>query len=147
MELAKERSLGFWCARIGQRYFTLLQERLAHLGIERGYFVLSLIVEHEGRISQQELADALHMDKVAMARCIDHLCACGFIERATCPDDRRKHHLKLLPKAAQAAKEIKKAHTALDRLALKELSSDERDLFLLQLRNALGRLHEGRSTK
>lgn len=147
MELAKERSLGFWCARIGQRYFTLLQERLAQLGIERGYFVLSLIVEHEGRISQQELADALHMDKVAMARCIDHLCACGFIERATCPDDRRKHHLKLLPKAAQAAKEIKKAHTALDRLALKELSSDERDLFLLQLRNALGRLHEGRSTK
>lgn len=141
MQLAKERSLGFWCARIGQRYFTLLQERLAHLGIERGYFVLSLIVEHEGRISQQELADALHMDKVAMARCIDHLCACGFVERAVCPEDRRKHHLKLLPKAKAAAKEIKKVHAALDRMALKEFNTGERDLFLQQLRSALGNLH------
>lgn len=141
MQQTKERSLGFWCSRIGHRYFALLQERLAHIGIERGYFVLTLIVEAEGRISQQELADALHMDKVAMARSIDHLCEKGFVERAQCPDDRRKHHLKLLPKALPAAKEIKKAHTALDRIALNEFSNEERSLFLRQLRSALGNLH------
>ncbi len=147
MQPSKERSLGFWCARIGQQYFNLLHERLRHLGIERGYFVLSLIVEHEGRISQQELADALHMDKVAMARCIDHLCERGFVERASCPDDRRKHHLSVRPKAILAAKEIQKVHAALDRMALKELNNEERALFLIQLRGALDHLHEGSTTK
>lgn len=141
MRKSKEHSLGFWCSRIGQQYFNLLQERLHHLGIERGYYVLSLIVEAEGRISQQELADELLMDKVAMARHIDHLCERGFVERATCPNDRRKHHLRLLPKAAPAVKEIKKAYSALDRAALKDLNINQRDTFLTQLKDALGNLH------
>ncbi|MEO8734145.1 MAG: MarR family transcriptional regulator, partial [Flavobacteriales bacterium] len=113
MLVNKERSLGFWCARIGHQYLALLSERLSHLGLDRGYFTLALIVDTEGRVSQQELADALHMDKVAMARSIDHLCERGFVERAACPDDRRKHHLKVLPKAIAAVKEIKQAYAAL----------------------------------
>ncbi len=143
MPKSKEHSLGFWCSRIGHQYFALLHERLGHLGIERGYYVLSMIVETGGRISQQELADALQMDKVAMARHIDHLCERGFVERASCPNDRRKHHLKLLPKAAPAAKEIKQVYSALDRMALKTLKPGERDSFLLQLRSAMANLHEG----
>lgn len=146
MQVNKERSLGFWCSRIGQQYFTLLHERLQHLGIERGYFTLALIVEAGGRVSQQELANALHMDKVAMARSIDHLCERGFVERAACPDDRRKHHLKLMPKAVTAAKEIRQAYAALDRMALKELKGPERGRMLHQLREALDNLH-GRSDK
>lgn len=141
MQFDKGHSLGFWCSRIGQRYFALLHERLQHLGIERGYFTLALIVETEGRVSQQELADALHMDKVAMARSIDHLCERGFVERAACPDDRRKHHLKLMPKAIPAVKEIKQAYAALDRMALKELKNAERGHMLQQLSEALNNLH------
>lgn len=137
----KERSLGFWCARIGQRYLTLLSERLQHLGIERSFFALVLIVEAEGHVSQQELANALHMDKVAMARSIDHLCERGFVERAACPDDRRKHHLKVLPKAIPAVKEIKLAYAALDRMALKELNSSERGNMISSLSDALENLH------
>jgi DNA-binding MarR family transcriptional regulator len=137
----KEHSLGFWCARIGQQYFALLSERLAHLGLERGYFTLALIVEAGGRVSQQELADALHMDKVAMARSIDHLCERGYVERADCPDDRRKHHLRLKPKAVAAVKEIKQAYAALDRLALKELDRPGRAPMIRQLREALENLH------
>ncbi len=137
----KERSLGFWCARIGQQYLTLLSERLQHLGIERGYFTLVLIVDAEGHVSQQELADALHMDKVAMARTIDHLCEHGFVERAACPDDRRKHHLKVLPKAIPAVKDIKLAYTALDRMAMKELNSSQRGQMIHILSDALDNLH------
>jgi len=141
MPVNKERSLGFWCARIGHQYFALLSERLSHLGLERGYFPLALIVDAEGRVSQQELADALHMDKVAMARSIDHLCERGFVERAMCPDDRRKHHLKVMPKAKAAVKEIKQAYAALDRMALKEIPAAERRQLLGQLQGALGNLH------
>lgn len=141
LQLTTEHSLGFWCARIGQRYFALLHERLGHLGIDRGYFTLALIVEHEGRISQQQLADALHMDKVAMARCIDHLCERGYVRRAACPDDRRKHHLEVLPKAIPAVTEIKKAYAALNRMALKELQAGDRASLFGQLREILDNLH------
>lgn len=142
----KERSLGFWCSRIGQQYLTLLSERLKHLGIDRSYFTLVLIVEAEGHVSQQELADALHMDKVAMARSIDHLCERGFVQRVACPDDRRKHHLKVLPKAIPAVKEIKAAYAALDRMALKELNSSERGQMIRSLSDALDSLHGASST-
>ena len=142
MVVNKERSLGFWCGRIGHQYFALLNERLGHLGLDRGYFTLALIVDHKGLVSQQELADALHMDKVAMARSIDHLCERGFVERAACPDDRRKHHLKVMPKAIAAVKEIKQAYAALDRMALKGLPAAERGQLLGQLRDALGNIHE-----
>lgn len=142
MVVNKEHSLGFWCARIGQQYLTMLHDRLAHLGLERGYFTLALIVETKGKVSQQELADALHMDKVAMARTIDHLCEHGFVQRDVCPNDRRKHHLKLMPKAIPAVKEIKQAYAALDRMALKELNSGERGRMIHQLREALGNLHQ-----
>jgi DNA-binding MarR family transcriptional regulator len=150
MHLTTEHSLGFWCARIGQRYFNLLHERLGHLGIERGYFTLALIVENEGRISQQQLADALHMDKVAMARCIDHLCERGYVRRAACPNDGRKHHLEVLPKALPAAAEIKKAYAALNRTALKEVPASARASLFSQLRAILDDLHAqplGRSKK
>jgi DNA-binding MarR family transcriptional regulator len=140
--LVKERSLGFWCSRIGHQYFALLSERLGHLGLERGYFPLALIVDAGGRMSQQELANALHMDKVAMARSIDHLCERGFVQRATCPDDRRKHHFKVMPKAVPAVKEIKQAYAALDRVALKELNGPGHAPMILQLRAALDNLHK-----
>lgn len=141
MQAANEQSLGFWCASIGQQYFTLLHERLQHLGLERGYFALALIVESEGRVCQQELADALHMDKVAMARCIDHLCERGFVERAACPGDRRKYHLNIKPKAIPAARDIRKAYTALNQLALKGLPGKDRASMLHLLKGAAGKLH------
>ena len=142
MVVNKEHSLGFWCARVGQQYLTMLHDRLAHLGLERGYFALALIVEAEGKVSQQELADALHMDKVAMARTIDHLCEHGYVQRAACPNDRRKHHIKLMPKAIPAVKEIKQAFTTLDRMALKDLDGAGRGQMIQQLREALGNLHQ-----
>ena len=143
MIVSKEHSLGFWCARIRQQYFDLLSERLRHLGLERGYFTLLLIVENDGRVSQQELADALHMDKVAMARSIDHLCERGYVQRSTCPEDRRKHHLTLMPKAIPAAKEIKLASAALDRLAFKDLNTQDRGHMFRSLRGPLDNLHGG----
>lgn len=137
-----EHSLGYWCSRIGQQYFLLLSERLRHLGLDRWYFALVVISEADGPISQQELADALQQDKVTMTRAIDHLCERGFVKREACPNDRRKHHLKLLPKAEAAVIEIKAAYTAINRTALKGMSASERRQLMEQLRNTLGTLHQ-----
>lgn len=137
-----EDSLGYWCSRIGQQYFVLLTDRLRHLGLERWYFALVVISEADGRISQQELADALQQDKVTMTRAIDHLCERGFVRRDVCPNDRRKHHLKLLPKAEAAVIEIKAAYAAINRTALKGYSATERKELMEKLRGTLGTLHQ-----
>ncbi|MBK9420294.1 MAG: MarR family transcriptional regulator [Flavobacteriales bacterium] len=137
-----EHSLGYWCSRIGQQYFLLLSDRLRHLGLDRWYYAIVVISEAEGRISQQELADALQQDKVTMTRAIDHLCERGFVMRDACPNDRRKHHLKLLPKAEAAVIEIKAAYAAINRIALKGHSAPERRQLVEQLRHTLGNLHE-----
>jgi DNA-binding MarR family transcriptional regulator len=81
------------------------------------------------------------MDKVAMARCIDHLCERGYVRRAACPNDRRKHHLEVLPKAIPAATEIKKAYAALNRSALKDVAATGRGKLYRQLREVLDNLH------
>ena len=137
-----EDSLGYWCSRIGQQYFLLLTDRLSHLGLDRWYFALVVISEAEGPISQQELADALQQDKVTMTRAIDYLCERGFVMRDVCPNDRRKHHIKLLPKAEAAVIEIKAAYTAINRIALKGHTATERKQLMEQLRLTLGTLHQ-----
>ena len=137
-----EHSLGYWCARIGQQYLVLLNDRLRHLGLDRWYFALVVISEAKGQISQQELADALHQDKVTMTRAIDHLCEHGFVKRENCPNDRRKHHLKLMPKAEKAVIEIKAAFAANNRTALKGMPAVEQRQMIEQLRSTLGRLNQ-----
>jgi|JI7StandDraft_1071085.scaffolds.fasta_scaffold40569_2 MarR family transcriptional regulator, transcriptional regulator for hemolysin len=137
-----EHSLGYWCARIGQQYLVLLNDQLRHLGLDRWYFALVVLSEAEGRMSQQELADALHQDKVTITRAIDHLCERGFVKRENCPSDRRKHHLKLLPKAEKAVIEIKAVFAATNRIALKGMPAVEQRLMIEQLRNTLGRLNQ-----
>ena len=137
-----ENSLGYWCSRIGQQYFVLLSDRLRHLGLDRWYFALVVISDSKGHISQQQLADALQQDKVTITRAVDHLCERGFVKREACPNDRRKHHLKLLPKAEAAVIEIRAAYTAINRIALKGHSAIERKELMDGLRHTLSNLHQ-----
>lgn len=145
MSTSTERSLGYWCSLVGKQYLQALRKRLAHLDIDQNYLALVHIAEVDGPISQQELADKLHMDKVAVVRAVDHLSEHGYIKRVLCPNDRRKHHLKLLPKAIPAVKEIKQAYAALDRMALKDLNSDGRGQLIHQLQKALDSLLQASS--
>lgn len=142
MSTSTDRSLGYWCSLVGKQYLHALRKRLDHLDIDQNYLALVHIAEVDDPISQQELADKLHMDKVAVVRAVDHLSEHGYIRRTVCPNDRRKHHLKLMPKAIPAVKEIKNAYAALDRMALKELDNDGRERMIHQLQKALDNLHQ-----
>ena len=74
-------SIGYWCSIAAHRYFARLQEKLEHLDITHWFFVLLTIEEGKGKLSQQELADQLDLDKVAMTRALDHLGQKGYVER------------------------------------------------------------------
>ncbi len=137
---ANEVPLGYWCTLVGQQYLASLRGRLGSLGIDRWYFTLVRISEMEGPITQQRLADELHLDKATMVRAIDHLSACGYVARRPCPHDRRKHHIELLPKALPAIKQVRQAFTELNDQAFKGIPAAERKLLLAHLKDMLKRL-------
>lgn len=136
----KEPSLGYWCAVVGQEYFHALRRLLSHLDMDRWYFALVHLADAAGPVSQQQLADKLHLDKASMVRAIDHLSAQGYVARVNCPNDRRKYHLRLLPKAKPVVKEIREAYAVLNDIAFHRMAPGQRQVFIRHLEEMLGRL-------
>lgn len=126
-------SLGYWCSIAAHQYFARLQEKLEHLDITHWFYVLLTIEESNGKLSQQDLADRLNLDKVAMTRALDHLGDRGYVERCECEGDRRKYLIRLTPKARPAVKAIRKAYDELNEEAMKGLKKADRTVFLEQL--------------
>ena len=126
-------SLGYWCSIAAHQYFARLQEKLEHLDLTHWFYVLLTIEEGNGPLSQQELADRLSLDKVAMTRALDHLGRKGYVERCECAGDRRKHLIRLTPKARPAVKAIRKAYEELNEEAMKGMKKVDRAAFLERL--------------
>ncbi len=126
-------SIGFWCSVLAHQYFARLQEKLAELDITSWYYVLLVIEEGGGKWSQQELADRLDLDKVSMTRALDHLGDRGYVERCSCEGDRRKHLVKLTPKARPVVRTIRKAYEELNDEVMKGVKKTDRAAFMKQL--------------
>lgn len=133
-------SIGYWCSIAAHQYFARLQEKLDHLEITHWFYVLLTIDEGKGKLSQQELANKLELDKVSMTRALDHLGGRGYIERCDCAGDRRKHLIKLTPKAKPAVKSIRKAYDELNNEALKGVKRSDRAFFMEQLMHVVENL-------
>ncbi|MEO8067256.1 MAG: MarR family transcriptional regulator [Flavobacteriales bacterium] len=133
-------SIGYWCSIAAHQYFARLQEKLGHLDITHWFYVLLSIEEGQGKLSQQELADKLDLDKVAMTRALDHFVEKGYVERCDCEGDRRKYLIKLTAKAKPAVKAIRKAYEELNDEAMKGVKRADRAVFLEQLTQVVDNL-------
>jgi DNA-binding MarR family transcriptional regulator len=108
--------------------------------LDRWFVVLVAIAESDGHKSQQELSSQLMIDKVSMVRALDLLSAKGYVERINCPDDRRKHHIRLLPKAKPVVKAIKKTYAEVNALVLGPMSDRSQATFLREVQAMLERM-------
>jgi DNA-binding MarR family transcriptional regulator len=126
-------SLGFWTGVATQHYYTRVLNALQKHDLEKWFYVLLMIHDAEEKLSQQELADALLLDKVTVTRAVDHLSKKGYVERMACPNDRRKYHLRTLPKARSVVKDIRGAFEATNELAFAGMNATERKRFKADL--------------
>lgn len=133
-------TLGYWSHMAAHRYFDLLLAQMQGSGLDRGFYALMLIAEHDGYLSQQELAERLHVDKATMVRTLDLLSEKGYVERSTCPSDRRKHRLKLLPAGKPVVTAIRASCKALNSLAFAGVAAEEQARFLETLSTVLNNL-------
>lgn len=138
--LMAELPLWLQLNKVSRRYMDALAARLGHLGIRRHFFLLVAIGEGKGSLNQQQLADLLEVDKVAMVGILDSLVGEGFVRRSRSRQDRRKQHIVLTPKARKAIPEIRRAIRELNLLALTGMPPAFRARFptaLLAMRNEL----------
>ena len=106
-----EQPLGRILSQAAKSFLRLANENMADFDIERNFYALLLIEQTEGEITQQDLADMLHSDKVTVVRLINYLSETGYVTRGKNINDKRKYCLLLTEKAR---KNLPKIRLALD---------------------------------
>jgi DNA-binding MarR family transcriptional regulator len=102
------------------------------------YTSLDYLREHEG-LSQQGMAEALHIDANTCVLLLNELETAGLAERRRDPHDRRRHIVALNPAGRRALERAERALESVEDEVLGVLSAEER----ATLRQLLGRALEG----
>ncbi|GAC1627232.1 MAG: MarR family transcriptional regulator [Nevskia sp.] len=85
----------------------VLDRRLQPLGLSQAKWQLLLYLHREGcPRTQTEVADHLDIESPTVVRQLDRLAADGWIERKSCPGDRRARHIVLTPRAKRVCAKI-----------------------------------------
>src|SRR3954451_15181943 len=92
-------TFGFLVNDVTRLMRKLFDRRAARFGLTRAQWRALKRVHHGEGITQNELAEYLEMEPIAIGRVIDRLQKAAFVERRADPQDRRVWRLHLLPKA------------------------------------------------
>ena len=91
------------CARLLRTYS---DHRARELNMTRAQWAVLKTLERREGLKQSELAEALDLAPITLARLIDKLCESGLVERRDDSADRRANRLHLAPKAAPTLKRL-----------------------------------------
>jgi len=118
-----EQPLGRILSFAGRNFLHLLNTKLENLDIERNFYALLLVEQHNGEITQQDLAEKLSTDKVSIVRTINYLSKNEYIKRTRNINDKRKYSLEITDKAKKSIPTIKQALNESTDIAFKSLNN------------------------
>lgn len=133
--------LGMLFNLLTKKYYGALTKMLHDLELEKHFFVLYLVVKHE-KITQQGLADCIHVDKATMVRMIDYLTEKGMVKREQCAKDRRSYYIVPTAKAIKTLPQIEQTYQHVNKAAFKGVSKAEQKLFTDVLQKIMSNLEE-----
>ena len=99
MSATEKSTFGFLVTDVTRLMRKLFDRRAQRFDLTRAQWRALKRVHHGEGITQNELAEFLEMEPIAVGRVIDRLQKAGFLERRADPSDRRVWRLHLLPKA------------------------------------------------
>jgi len=99
MKMTDKTTFGFLVTDVTRLMRKLFDRRAVRFQMTRAQWRALKRVHHSEGLTQNELAEFLEMEPIAIGRVIDRLQKAGFIERRTDPADRRCWRLHLKPKA------------------------------------------------
>lgn len=117
--------LGKIFALLTKSYLGAISVQLAHLDIERHYYLIFRIGRSERPQTQKELGEIIFQDKSAMVRIVDYLVEKGYVRRKQNTADRREHFVVLTKKGEKACPDIEKAFLNVNKSAFKGLSNEQ----------------------
>jgi DNA-binding MarR family transcriptional regulator len=113
---------------LSKHYYGVLSKSLEGLDIDRYYSVLFYLSAHNG-CNQQDICNALAIDKTAMVKVMDYLTKAAYVQRAVNPDDRREFFITLTAKGKKQTSTITKAFDTIDEEVFRGSTKAEKALF------------------
>ena len=136
---------GFLLSRVGTAVRAGFQEVISGWGVRPLQYLILLILDSGGGVSQQELCVTAGIDSGNMVELLDGLEVLEYAQRTRDPRDRRRHVVTITGHGRSALKEMRQAVADYNTGFLGPLTSRERE----QLASILAKLYpttpEGRS--
>jgi MarR family transcriptional regulator for hemolysin len=141
--LSPARELGFALSDVARMLRTYANQRASEVNMSRAQWaVLTKLRRSEG-VTQRELADALDLAPITLARLVDKLAAAGLVERRDDATDRRANRLYLTDDAAPTLARLDALGEAMMARTLAGLDDDA----LAALRTGLARIKHNLKTE
>jgi MarR family transcriptional regulator for hemolysin len=115
--------------QVAKVYLGAFSKRVENLDINRYHYILLLIAENEGQLTQKKLAEITGKDKSSMVNIIDTLTDKGYVYREINPNDRRQQLIKITEKAKADIPAIKESFSLLNIKATDGISREKLDTF------------------
>jgi DNA-binding MarR family transcriptional regulator len=128
----------FWVNKTSQRIQARAISVLKPLGIDPRHYVVLLLLEEAGPISQKEISEDLNIDPTIMVAIVDDLERLGHARRNVDPRDRRAHAVMLTSKGGRMLEKASKVMDAMEKEIFQVLSEAEHTGLVTMLK----RLHE-----
>jgi MarR family transcriptional regulator for hemolysin len=128
------RELGFALNDAARLLRTYADQRARDLNMTRAQWAVLVRLQRCEGVKQSELAEALDLAPITLARLIDKLSASGLVERRDDDADRRANRLYLTEKATPTLKKLGALGEALMGKALTGLDTDQIALLTAGLR-------------
>ena len=125
MSTTEKFAFGYLVTDVTRLMRKLFDRRAVRFGLTRAQWRALKRVHHSEGLTQNELAEFLEMEPIAVGRVIDRLQKAGFIERRADPRDRRCWRLHVQPKAHAVLGDMEQIATGLFRQAQRGVAAAE----------------------
>lgn len=125
MAKTEELSFGYLLNDVTLLFRKHFDRRAVKFGLTRAQWRATKMLYHRPGLRQNELAEALEMEPIAVGRVIDRLQAAGFVERRPDPNDRRAWRLHVTAQAHEVVDDMERIARELRREATAGIEYDE----------------------
>ncbi|WP_448702319.1 MarR family winged helix-turn-helix transcriptional regulator [Mucilaginibacter sp. AW1-3] len=126
--------------QLAKTYLSAFSKRIEHLDLNRYHYMLVLIAENQGHLTQKKIAEITGKDKSHMVSIIDTLAEKGYVYREVNPDDRRQQLIRITEKAENELPAIRESFSLLNSKATEGISADKLRIFNEVLQQMSGNL-------
>ena len=124
-----EEPLGYLLQVVAKKYKSVYLQSTNGIDIEKYHYILVLIDDHKGLLTQKGLAEILKVDKSYLVGILNYLVRTGYVIREVNREDRRSQFIKLTDKAMDVLPEIRSSISRNNTISLTDIPEQDLKIF------------------